>query len=131
MKSSKNTVRTGVFVGQGVCWTLGRGGGGAYAAMFRSSTEIRQTRDGLEEEGVGGGGGVWAPKVSAPNMARSDFPNGKFFPTMVTLVWGWWGGGSSYGCQPFSYIPASDRQPQSYLSFALCLLAFSLYFVNA
>ena len=37
-----------------------------------------------------GGGGLWDPKVCAPKMARSDFPDCilGFFPTTVTLVWG-------------------------------------------
>ena len=40
------------------------------------------------------------PKVCVPKMARSEFPDGKFrfFPTMVTLVWG--GGGSRGGGAP-------------------------------
>ena len=56
----------------------------------------------LEERG---GGGVWDPKVCVPEMARQDFPNGKFrfFPRWP--LWSWGGGGvSSCGCQPFLYI---------------------------
>ena len=46
-------------------------------------------------------GGLWDPKVCAPKMARSDFPDCKlgFFPTTVTLVWGKGGpqgGGGTY-----------------------------------
>ena len=47
------------------------------------------------------GGGVWDPKVCAPTMARSDFPNGKFHVFPRWSLWSGGGGGGSYGCRPF------------------------------
>ena len=48
--------------------------------------------------GGGEGGGVWAPKVCVPKMARSDFPNGKFrFFTRWSLGSGGGGGGQGLG----------------------------------
>ena len=53
----------------------------------------------VRREGGGGHGGVWYPKVCVPQMARQDFPKGKFrfFPHLD--LWG--GGGASMGeCPP-------------------------------
>ena len=57
-----------------------RGGGGSFRAKGKE-TIGREKR-----------GGVWDPKVCIPEMAPSDFPNGKFIFSPRWSLWSWGGG---------------------------------------
>ena len=62
------------------------------------------SRAGIRRREDDGGVGVWDPKFCVPQMARQDFPNGKFRCFPRWSLWSWGGAGSSYGCQPFECI---------------------------